>query len=117
MDPPEPCEYSACSARPGPKESAFQAADVREKNLNICGSCHAVAVSVFECGASLVKRVVIRFICVCLVPCSVRMSKGGRAPPFEEVFQAEKCQCVDSFSACELRGELNCFNISLSFVK
>ena len=56
-------------------------------------------------GVPLVKGVVIRFICVCaLFLASVRRSKGWRAAPFEEVVEAEKCQCVDSFLACELRS-------------
>ena len=38
--------------------------------------------------------------------CISEGQKGGRAPPCEGVFEAEKFQCVDLFLVCELRGDV-----------
>ena len=46
------------------------------------------------------------FDCVPLCFVFFGRSKGGRAAPFELVFEAEKIQHVDSLLACEWRGDV-----------
>ena len=45
-------------------------------------------------------------LCASLFLCFSEGRKGGRAPPCESVFEAEKIQHVDSLLACKWRGDV-----------
>ena len=71
-----------------------------------CLRAMQLSFSVFEHGASLVKRVVIRFICVCFVRCSVTRSEGGwtafrmdLAMAGRSVFSSSSAVCIGFFQA------------------
>ena len=69
---------------------------------------------VMVCLSPPAKRVIIRFICV--LPCFVytRRSKGGRAPPFEELLRLRSFNALISFLARCWEEVLNWFDILLS---